>query len=68
MQWEGQDLHTQLFSPTGPAQEVPVSVNPHVHAHTDSLVHLDSEKEHESSFSSANPATLYDKLFYCYWH
>lgn len=25
MQWEGQDLHTQLFSPTGPAQEVPVS-------------------------------------------
>ncbi|XP_041815045.1 transcriptional activator Myb isoform X1 [Chelmon rostratus] len=23
MQWEGQDLHTQLFSPTGPAQEVP---------------------------------------------
>lgn len=25
MQWEGQDLHAQLFSPTGPAQEVPVS-------------------------------------------
>lgn len=23
MQWEGQDLHTQLFSPNGPAQEVP---------------------------------------------
>ncbi|CAJ1078211.1 transcriptional activator Myb isoform X2 [Xyrichtys novacula] len=23
MQWEGQDLHTQLFSPSGPAQEVP---------------------------------------------
>ncbi|CAL8393896.1 unnamed protein product [Arctogadus glacialis] len=23
MQWEGQDLHTQLFSPTGPPQEVP---------------------------------------------
>ncbi|KAM3861292.1 transcriptional activator Myb [Diretmus argenteus] len=23
MQWEGQDLHAQLFSPTGPAQEVP---------------------------------------------
>uniref|UniRef100_A0AAQ6ACH4 Transcriptional activator Myb n=1 Tax=Amphiprion ocellaris TaxID=80972 RepID=A0AAQ6ACH4_AMPOC len=25
MQWEGQDLHTQLFSPNGPPQEVPVS-------------------------------------------
>lgn len=25
MQWEGQELHTQLFSPNGPAQEVPVS-------------------------------------------
>lgn len=25
MQWEGQDLHAQLFSPNGPAQEVPVS-------------------------------------------
>lgn len=24
MQWEGQDLHTTLFSPNGPAQEVPV--------------------------------------------
>lgn len=24
MQWEGQDLQTQLFSPNGPAQEVPV--------------------------------------------
>ncbi|XP_058470324.1 transcriptional activator Myb isoform X1 [Solea solea] len=23
MQWEAQDLHTQLFSPNGPAQEVP---------------------------------------------
>ncbi|KAK1888648.1 Transcriptional activator Myb [Dissostichus eleginoides] len=23
MQWEGQELHTQLFSPSGPAQEVP---------------------------------------------
>ncbi|XP_069014431.1 LOW QUALITY PROTEIN: transcriptional activator Myb [Embiotoca jacksoni] len=23
MQWEGQELHTQLFSPNGPAQEVP---------------------------------------------
>lgn len=23
MQWEGQDLHTQLFSPNGPPQEVP---------------------------------------------
>ncbi|XP_029281716.1 transcriptional activator Myb [Cottoperca gobio] len=23
LQWEGQDLHTQLFSPNGPAQEVP---------------------------------------------
>ncbi|XP_041660436.1 transcriptional activator Myb isoform X2 [Cheilinus undulatus] len=23
MQWEGQDLHTRLFSPSGPAQEVP---------------------------------------------
>lgn len=25
MQWEGPDLHTQLFSPNGAAQEVPVS-------------------------------------------
>lgn len=25
MQWETQDLHTQLFSPNGAAQEVPVS-------------------------------------------
>lgn len=25
MQWEGQDLNAQLFSPNGPAQEVPVS-------------------------------------------
>lgn len=25
MQWEGQELHTQLFSPGGSAQEVPVS-------------------------------------------
>lgn len=24
MQWEGQDLNAQLFSPNGPAQEVPV--------------------------------------------
>ncbi|XP_031726337.1 transcriptional activator Myb isoform X2 [Anarrhichthys ocellatus] len=23
LQWDGQDLHTQLFSPNGPAQEVP---------------------------------------------
>ncbi|XP_056284191.1 transcriptional activator Myb isoform X2 [Pseudoliparis swirei] len=23
MQWDGQELHTQLFSPSGPAQEVP---------------------------------------------
>lgn len=25
MQWEGQELHTQLFSPSSSAQEVPVS-------------------------------------------
>lgn len=25
MQWDGQELNTQLFSPNGPAQEVPVS-------------------------------------------
>lgn len=27
MQWEGQELNTQLFSPSGSAQEVPVSNN-----------------------------------------
>lgn len=28
MQWEGQELQTQLFSPNGAAQEVPVSQEP----------------------------------------
>ncbi|XP_034018386.1 transcriptional activator Myb isoform X3 [Thalassophryne amazonica] len=37
MQWEGQDLHKQLFSPTDPAQEVPDLL-------TSSLLHEDGHK------------------------
>ncbi|KAM9839979.1 transcriptional activator Myb [Aulostomus maculatus] len=39
MQWEGQDLHTQLFSPSGPAQEVPDMV-------TSSLLSDDGHKSY----------------------
>ncbi|XP_038583227.1 transcriptional activator Myb isoform X4 [Micropterus salmoides] len=42
MQWEGQDLHTQLFSPNGPAQEVPDLV-------TSSLLSEDGHKTYHLS-------------------
>lgn len=42
MQWEGQDLHTQLFSPNGPAQEVPDLV-------TSSLLSEDGHKNYHLS-------------------
>ncbi|XP_074541157.1 transcriptional activator Myb isoform X2 [Halichoeres trimaculatus] len=42
MQWEGQDLHTQLFSPSGPAQEVPDLL-------TSSILSEDGHKAYHSS-------------------
>lgn len=42
MQWEGQDLHTQLFSPNGPAQEIPDLV-------TSSLLSEDGHKTYHLS-------------------
>uniref|UniRef100_A0A7N6AXZ6 Transcriptional activator Myb n=1 Tax=Anabas testudineus TaxID=64144 RepID=A0A7N6AXZ6_ANATE len=48
MQWEGQDLHTQLFSPNGPAQEVPDLL-------TSSLLSEDGHKTYVSHRGMGSP-------------
>ncbi|XP_055005539.1 transcriptional activator Myb isoform X1 [Boleophthalmus pectinirostris] len=67
MQWEGQDLHTQLFSPTGPPQEVPdmltsalLSEDGHKsyhlsHRQTDSPLQM-SSWEHMASLKTEDPS------------
>ncbi|XP_047430415.1 transcriptional activator Myb isoform X2 [Mugil cephalus] len=47
MQWEGQELHTQLFSPNGPAQEVPDLL-------TSSLLSEDGHKSYHLSHRGMN--------------
>ncbi|XP_072297957.1 transcriptional activator Myb isoform X3 [Eucyclogobius newberryi] len=47
MQWEGQDLHTQLFSPTGPPQEVPDML-------TSALLSEDGHKGYHLSHRQSN--------------
>nr|XP_057912702.1 transcriptional activator Myb isoform X2 [Doryrhamphus excisus] len=47
MQWEGQDLHTQLFSPNGAAQEVPDLI-------TSSLLSEDAHKTYHLPLRAAD--------------
>lgn len=68
MQWEGQDLHTQLFSPSGPPQEVPdmltsglLSEEGHKsyqlsHRQTDSPLQQLSSWEHMASLKTEDPS------------
>ncbi|CAL9692322.1 unnamed protein product [Knipowitschia caucasica] len=71
MQWEGQDLHTQLFSPTGPPQEVPdmltsallsedVHKSYHLvsHRQTDSLLQQLSSWDHVANLKTEDPSLL----------
>ncbi|KAK7906843.1 hypothetical protein WMY93_015455 [Mugilogobius chulae] len=70
MQWEGQDLHTQLFSPTGPPQEVPdmltsalLSEDGHKgyhlsHRQTDSPLQQLSSWEHMTCLKTENPSLV----------
>ncbi|KAK5853054.1 hypothetical protein PBY51_006876 [Eleginops maclovinus] len=48
MQWEGQELHTQLFSPSGPAQEVPDLL-------TSSMLSDDGHKYHHPRRGMGSP-------------